>query len=184
MTRSPRSSQQQPSRNGGSSLRAAGPVLPEGAGRLGDREREVLSILWERGSATVLQVSHGLPVRLAYTTVMTTLDRLFKKGLLQRVKHDRAFLYSPAISPSDVESGRALALLRRFFSNAPRSKDAAGNKDMLLSCLVDAIGHYDDAMLHQLEDKVRAARQRLAAEQTPSGEPSKSSKPSTQQRSK
>ncbi|HEY4355022.1 MAG TPA: BlaI/MecI/CopY family transcriptional regulator [Acidobacteriaceae bacterium] len=174
-------SQQQPSRQGETPSRAASPLLSTGASRLGDREREVLSILWERGSATVQEVSNGLPVRLAYTTVMTTLDRLFKKGLLQRVKHDRAFLYSPAISPNDVESGRALALLQRFFSNAPPSKDAVGNKDMLLSCLVDAIGHYDDAMLHQLEDKVRAARQRLAAEQMPSGEASKSSK---QQRSK
>jgi predicted transcriptional regulator len=130
------------------------------AGRLGEREREVLEILWASGSATVHQVSCGLPVRLAYTTVMTTLDRLFKKGLLRREKQDRAFLYMPAYSPNDVESGRAHALVHRFFSDAPSSKD------MLLSCLVDAIGSYDNDMLDQLEGKVREARQRLNAEQS------------------
>ncbi len=137
------------------------PAVPvQRASRLGEREREVLAVLWASGSATVHQVIRGLSAHLAYTTVMTTLDRLFKKGLLRRERRDRAFLYIPAYSRNDVESGRAHALVHRFFSGDPSSKD------LLLSCLVDAIGNYDDDMLDQLEGKVREARQRLSAEQT------------------
>ena len=126
-----------------------------GPDRLGKREREVLEIVWADGSGTVQQVSRRLPISLAYTTVMTTLDRLFKKGLLHRVKHDRAFLYSPAVSPVEVDSMRARALLHRFFENK------VSNADVLLSCLVDAIGQYDDEMLQRLEDKIRTAKSQM-----------------------
>jgi predicted transcriptional regulator len=125
------------------------------SGRLGRREREVLEIVWAEGCGTVEQVSRRLSIQLAYTTVMTTLDRLFKKGLLQREKRDRAFHYSPALSPREVESFRARALVDRFFDATP------AHKDVLLSCLVDALGEYDGAMLDQLEDKIRAAREQL-----------------------
>ena len=135
--------------------RPAEPSLPDKSGRLGSREREVLSVIWEDGSATVQQVVARLSIPLAYTTVMTTLDRLFKKGLLQRIKQDRAFLYSPAVSPDDVENLRARLLIDRFFD------DGASSPDVLISCLVDAIGSYDEELLASLEEKVRAAKQRL-----------------------
>ncbi len=125
--------------------------------QLGHRECQVLEIVWADGNATVEQVSRRLPIRLAYTTVMTTLDRLFKKGLLTRVKSDRAFIYSPAVSSCDLESLRARALLDRFFY------ETASSPDVLLSCLVDVIGTYDDKLLHNLEEKVRAAKRGLGA---------------------
>lgn len=122
------------------------------SGRLGSREREVLEIVWRDGSVTVGQVSRHLSIPLAYTTVMTTLDRLFKKGLLRREKQERAFLYSPAVTPSDVESFRARALLDRFFDHS------RSDPDVLLSCLVDVIGSYDNELLQSLEEKVKAAK--------------------------
>lgn len=140
--------------------RAARSSLPKGvpgpqdAARLGKREREVLEIVWADGSGTVGQVSRRLPISLAYTTVMTTLDRLFKKGLLHRVKRDRAFLYSPAATSVEVESQRARALICGFFEGK------GSNADVLLSCLVDAIGRYDDEMLQRMEDKIRVAKLR------------------------
>ena len=121
------------------------------------REREVLQVVWAEGSGTVEQVSRRLSIRLAYTTVMTTLDRLFKKGLLHRVKRDRAFLYSPAVSPAEVERLRAGALIHRFFDGGSSSQD------LLLSCLVDVLGQYDEAMLSRLEDKISEARLALEA---------------------
>ena len=135
-----------------------GPSVAQGSGRLGDREREVLEIVWSDGNVTVGQVSRRLSIPLAYTTVMTTLDRLFKKGLLRRVKQDRAFLYSPAVSPADVESLRARTMLDRFFGGSRSSREA------LLSCLVDVIGSYDDDLLRSLEEKVKAAKLQLEAQ--------------------
>jgi predicted transcriptional regulator len=129
-------------------------ALSNTSGRLGWREREVLEIVWADGNVTVQQVSKRLSIKLAYTTVMTTLDRLFKKGLLHRVKQDRAFLYSPALSPTDLENLRARALVERFFAGTP------SDPDILLSCLVDVIGRYDDDLLKSLEEKVREAKLR------------------------
>ena len=62
---------------------------------LGPLEVTVMEILWARGESNVRDVVDRLDRPLAYTTVMTTLDRLFKKGLLARRKSDRAFIYSP-----------------------------------------------------------------------------------------
>jgi predicted transcriptional regulator len=105
-----------------------------------------------------------LSTALAYTTVMTTLDRLFKKGLLQREKKDRAFIYSAHLTAREVEEQRASDLIRRFFS------DSGERPDILLSCLVDAVHHYDTGMLDQLESKIRSARAHyLASDTKPNG---------------
>jgi predicted transcriptional regulator len=120
--------------------------------RLGKREREVLEVLWAGGSATVQQVTQNLNASLAYTTVMTTLDRLYKKRLLRREKQDRAFVYSPAVSRNELEHHRANAIVRGFFSRSAMSHDA------LLSCLVDAVRSYDNDLLLRLEEKVRTAK--------------------------
>jgi len=133
---------------------------PPPARILGEREREVMAVLWTRGSASVHQVAARLSAVLAYTTVMTTLDRLFKKGLLAREKKDRAFIYSPILSARDVEQQRAAHLVRRFFT------DSGEQSDLLLSCLVDAVHHHDTALLDQLEAKIQAARaERRSAEE-------------------
>ncbi|HYL61815.1 MAG TPA: BlaI/MecI/CopY family transcriptional regulator, partial [Candidatus Methylomirabilis sp.] len=92
---------------------------------------------------------------LAYTTVMTTLDRLFKKGLLDRRKSDRAFLYCPHFSRPDWERKRAGDLVAGFLSG-PRP-----SRDLLISCLVDAVGQHDEALLDELEKKIRSKRREL-----------------------
>jgi len=61
---------------------------------LGPLEIAVMEILWVQGESNVHDVVEKLGRPLAYTTVMTTLDRLYKKGLLSRHKSERAFLYS------------------------------------------------------------------------------------------
>jgi predicted transcriptional regulator len=127
---------------------------------LGAREREVLTVVRDLGSATVQQVAECLNCALAYTTVMTTLDRLFRKGLLQRQKKSRAYLYSMTLSARDIEGQRATHFIRRFFS------ESDARPEMLISCLVDAVNHYDSELLNQLESGIRAARTRSAAAAT------------------
>jgi predicted transcriptional regulator len=130
---------------------------PQAATRLGEREREVLEVLWDQGSATVQQVADGLKTALAYTIVMTTLDRLYKKGLLQRSKPDRAFVYKPSFSKNDMERERASEMVHRLFSCSSMNQDA------LLSCLVDAVQSYDTDLLRRLEEKVRVAKEQHVA---------------------
>jgi predicted transcriptional regulator len=131
---------------------------------LGHREREVLSVLREMGSATVQQVAGRLSASLAYTTVMTTLDRLFRKGLLRREKRNRAFLYSMALTARDMEGQRAAHLIRRFFS------ESDVQPEILVSCLVDAVHRYDTELLERLESSIRQARAQAASPQTGPGE--------------
>jgi predicted transcriptional regulator len=145
------------SQQSASRLWHASETNPQSATRLGEREREVLEVLWSEGRATVQQVADGLKTALAYTTVMTTLDRLYKKGLLQRSKQDRAFVYKPAFSKNDMERGRASEMVHRLFS------DSSMNQDALLSCLVDAVQSYDTDLLRRLEEKVRVAKERHVA---------------------
>jgi predicted transcriptional regulator len=130
---------------------------------LGQREREIMSVLLAHGSATVQQVSERLSDPLAYTTVMTTLDRLFKKGFLQREKRSRAFLYSTTLTAREIEDRRAASLVRHFFA------DSGERSDILLSCLVDAVHRYDTTLLNQLESKISAARERHLASTAETG---------------
>lgn len=68
--------------------------------RLGDLERAVMDVLWDRspgGGVTVREVAEALEERdLAYTTVMTVLDRLAGKGMVEREREGRAWRYRPA----------------------------------------------------------------------------------------
>ncbi len=122
---------------------------------LGHLEQTALEILWEFGEATVHDVVGRLARPLAYTTVMTTLDRLYKKGLLERRKADRAFLYSPRWSRPEWERKRAGDWVASFLAG-PRP---AG--ELLISCLVDAVGRQDEALLDELEKKIRLKRREL-----------------------
>lgn len=122
---------------------------------LGPLEVKVMSILWECGESSVREVSQKLDRHLAYTTVMTTLDRLFKKGLLDRRKSDRAFLYWPRFSQPNWERRVAGDLVAGFLAGPEPSSE------LLLSCLVDAVGQHDEALLDELERKIQTRRKEL-----------------------
>jgi predicted transcriptional regulator len=126
---------------------------------LGHREREIMAIVRAEKSASVQQVSERLNTGLAYTTVMTTLDRLFKKGFLERRKKDRAYIYSATLTSREIEGQRAAGFIRRFFS------DSGEHPDILVSCLVDAVHHFDTRLLDQLEAKIRSAKAQQTASQ-------------------
>jgi predicted transcriptional regulator len=125
------------------------------ASDLGHLEFQVLEILWARGESNVRDVAEKLARPLAYTTVMTTLDRLFKKGLLERRKVERAFLYSPRLSRLEWEQKRAGAFMSGFLTRVQPSSE------LLISCLVDAVGEHDEALLDELEKKIRMKRKEL-----------------------
>jgi predicted transcriptional regulator len=122
---------------------------------LGPLEQMVLEILWDRGESNVHDVAKALTKPLAYTTVMTTLDRLYKKGLLARRKIERAFVYAPACTRLEWERRRA----GEFFSDFLGGSKSSGT--LLVSCLVDAVGQRDAALLDELEKKIRSTREEL-----------------------
>jgi len=132
-----------------------------GAPVLGPLESEVMDVLWNRAECNVRDVIQVLGRQLAYTTVMTTLDRLYKKGLLSRRKFERAFIYAPRLSRQDWEQRRAGDFLAAFFTGPKPSGDA------LISCLVDAVGARDEALLDELERKIKLKRKELSQREKP-----------------
>jgi len=71
--------------------------------RLGDLELAIMNVLWRAdGPLEVKAVAAQLGRQRAYTTVMTTLSRLHKKGYLTQQKHGRAFAYSPRVSQKTI----------------------------------------------------------------------------------
>jgi predicted transcriptional regulator len=61
---------------------------------LGPLEARVMTVLWTCGECTVRQVQKKLLPKAAYTTVLTTMVRLYQKGLMKRRRHRYAFIYS------------------------------------------------------------------------------------------
>jgi predicted transcriptional regulator len=121
---------------------------------LGPLEVAVMDIVWDRGESAVRDVVDRLARPLAYTTVMTTLDRLYKKDLLTRRKGDRGFLYSARLSRSEWDQKRAGA----FVAGLLTAEDPG--RETLISCLVEAVGH-DERLLDELEKRIRERRKEL-----------------------
>ena len=122
---------------------------------LGPLERAVMDTMWRGGHFSVRDVQAQLANPAAYTTVMTTLDRLYKKGLVQRKRDGRAFLYTAAIERHELEASMTTGLLSGMLSSGP------GATRPFLSNLVDAVGDSDNALLDELERLVRDKRERL-----------------------
>lgn len=122
---------------------------------LGHLEAQVMEILWTHGQGNVREVVERLARPLAYTTVMTTLDRLFKKGLLDRRKEERAFVYAPRFSQREWEHRRAGEFVAGFLARPQPSGE------LLISCLVDAVSEHDEELLDELERKIKLRRRQL-----------------------
>lgn len=122
-----------------------------GAGRvLGELETAVMELLWREPKLTVCQVEERLQQRrqIAHTTVLTTLDRMHRKGYLTREKQGKAFVYAPRYSREEFERGLTQevlgALLGQFTQPA-------------LSTFVDLIAA-DESRLDELEALIREKR--------------------------
>lgn len=121
-------------------------------------ERDVLAVLWTAADLAVRDVQAELSREVAYTTVMTTLDRLYKKGVLARRQEGRAFLYSAVMTRAQLEARIAGGLLSGLLQG--RSGTAAP----VLSNLVDSVSAQEGGaeLLRELEAIVRQKRRELA----------------------
>ena len=122
---------------------------------LGPLEERVMEALWRRGEANVRDVHEEFGDGIAYTTVMTTLDRLYKKGLLIRWKVGRAFQYAPTATRAESQRSLAAELMESLLAQHQQEPLP------LLSNLVDAVGDADRRLLDDLERLVQEKRDRL-----------------------
>jgi len=124
--------------------------------QLGPLEERLLAALWQRGPATVreLQEGKGGCHDLAYTTVMTTLDRLFKKGVLTREAEGRAFRYAARFSREELHREAAGEAVRQMLDASPASS-------LPLSYLVEILTERDAQLLDDLGQLVENKRREL-----------------------
>jgi predicted transcriptional regulator len=118
---------------------------------LGDLEQRVMEVLWQEHPLAVRDVKQRLGKKPAYTTVMTTLDRLYKKGLLARDKDGLAFVYRPAIDRAEYQRKVVEAAV------APLLEQGAGP---VLAAFVDVAAGVSEKHLAELEKLIAARRRR------------------------
>ncbi len=122
---------------------------------LGRLERQVLEETWRRGETSVRDVFIAFDERVAYTTLMTTLDRLYKKRLLSRRKGGRAFLYSPLVTREELEQG-----IREDVIEGLLGRGAEG-VEPVLACIVEAVSDRDRELLDELDRLIKEKRREL-----------------------
>lgn len=113
---------------------------------LGPLEARVMDALWSAGTSTAREVFASLGEGWAYTTIMTTLDRLHKKGVLLREKEGLAWRYRPVLDRDAFERAKVDALAARLLGE---------REDLGLAALVDAA---DAATLDRLAQLIEARR--------------------------
>lgn len=91
-------------------------------------ELEIMQVLWEQGASTVAEVQPHLRGELAYTTVQTMLNVLWRKRKVKRVQEGRAFRYEPVVSRERATGSALSDLVSRMFG---------GSSEALLMAMVD-----------------------------------------------
>jgi predicted transcriptional regulator len=122
--------------------------------QLGPLEQRLLDALWAKGSATVRELVENGYEDLAYTTVMTTLDRLYKKNVLMREEEGRAYRYTPRLSREELHCEVAGQAFRQLLDASPAST-------LPLSFLVEILGERDTQLLDDLRKLVEKKRREL-----------------------
>ena len=117
---------------------------------LGPLEKRVLDAAWKLKKANVRDVVERLNNEFAYTTIMTTLDRLFKKGYLERDEaQGRAYIYAPRVTQEEMQIGILGDVITGLLDNATRSVEP------VLASIVDSVGDKDRKLLDELERLVK-----------------------------
>ena len=127
------------------------PNPDERSARLGDLEAAIMNVVWQRGKASVEQVRMTLaPGRNpAYTTVMTVMSRLADKGVLEREKEGRAYIYRAVAGHAEIAGSMLSSLVDRLYSGSPAQA---------IAHLIETEDEVDEAELARLEELIRARR--------------------------
>ncbi len=116
---------------------------------LGQLEQMVMDVVWHRGCATVRcvfnEVLEKRGGKIAYTTVMTTMDRLAKKGVLKRKKIGKAYEYSPVNSEDQLKLQTSKSIIEQLIKNYG---------DLAVAQFVDIVEDIDPSAIDQLKKRL------------------------------
>ena len=123
---------------------------------LGKLERQVMEETWRLREVSVRDIHRAFEERIAYTTLMTTLDRLFKKKLLERRKEGRAFVYVPVVSRDELDHGIKEDVIDGLLGHG------ADGVEPVLACIVDTLSQNDRELLDELDRLVQEKKRELS----------------------
>jgi predicted transcriptional regulator len=120
---------------------------------LGKLESSVMDVVWARGPVTAREVCDRMPrsQERAYTTIMTTMDRLYRKGLLRREKDGVAWRYQAALQREEFVKALADGLAADILH---------AHGETALSAFVDATAKVDEGLLDRLAELIAERRRR------------------------
>lgn len=99
----------------------------------GDRELDVMGVLWDLGSGTVSEVRERLPADLAYTTVLTILRNLEAKELVTHTTEGKAHRYVPRVARRAARRSAVSRIVDKLFHGSPQQLIAQLVEDEHLS---------------------------------------------------
>jgi predicted transcriptional regulator len=93
---------------------------PKRSNTLTEAELRIMRILWDRGESLVSELVAALPENtpLAYTSVLTTVRVLERKGYVRHRQEGRAFIYQPCVAEHEASRSEVRHMLDRFFGNS------------------------------------------------------------------
>lgn len=118
---------------------------------LGELEKLLLNYLWVEGSADAKQAHRFFQESRggSLNTIQSTLDRLFKKKLLNRAKSGHAFIYSPAIERKDLLGSLITDITQELAQN---------DSEAILEAFIDISTQLDTKSLQRLEDLIASRK--------------------------
>lgn len=120
---------------------------------LGDLEADIMELLWKEPPSSVHDIHNQICSSrpLAYTTVMTVMGRLAEKGLLDKDKDGKQFIYSPAVTRRELSG----SFISSVLSNLGKDRAPA------LAHFVEGISNEDMGLLDELEEMIRLKRMEI-----------------------
>lgn len=121
---------------------------------LGDLEADILELLWKNNPSSVHDIHKILCKKrdLAYTTVMTVMTRLADKGLLSKEKEGKQFIYSPAVTRTELSG----SFIRSALSDLGTDLSLPA-----LAYFVEGMSKEDDSLLSELESLIHNKRKEM-----------------------
>lgn len=125
---------------------------------LGDLELQIMNIIWDKDRPCSVSEIHETLYpenKRAYTTIMTIMGNLYKKGVLERKKEGNAYLYVPVKKRDEIALGFINKITKGFFKNNIteffscflKSKDLLSEQE--IEDLKNKVEHYEE----DLKDK-------------------------------
>lgn len=118
---------------------------------LGALEREVMELIWSQKGTTVREIWQAIKKRrtIAYTTVMTIMDRLFEKKILKRKKQGKTYLYLANSSKTDFLRKTSQKIIADLINDYG---------EVAIAQFANAIDQVDPKKLKLLKEKIKAKK--------------------------